>query len=164
MANFKIRDYRREDESAVADLYMLTFAEPPWNKRISFDKASGEVHGNSVQPAFIGLVATDAENIVGFRFAYPLTENVFRFLSPVIKRPALNSAKIGVHPDYRRRGIARTMMLETIKRAHEKGFKQLVGRTKNHDAMGSLYAELGYKSLGRMDPQDPERVYYVLDL
>ncbi len=178
MGEIKIRDFLMHIEDAtdedtelhfndirkVAQLYVSIFTKPPWNDRFDYDQAGTELTEIAAYPGYVGLIAETDGKIVGFRVAHTLPDEDFEFLGDVVKRPALYGMKLGVHPDFRRRGIAKAMMQETMERAKKKGYKQVVGRTKNFEAMDPLYAKLGYKNTGVADPKHPKRIYYVLDL
>lgn len=59
-------------------------------------------------------------------------------------------AKLMTHPAYRRRGIARQLMLEAEAVALEKNRTLLVLDTREGDPSNRLYASLGYELAGRI--------------
>jgi len=56
--------------------------------------------------------------------------------------------KLLVHPDFRRRGIARLLMAEVEARAHRLGRRLITLDTRTGDAAEPLYAGLGYATAG----------------
>ncbi|WP_374384714.1 GNAT family N-acetyltransferase [Dongia sp.] len=56
--------------------------------------------------------------------------------------------KLLVHPDFRRRGIARALMLEVEARARGLGRQILVLDTRTGDSAEPLYRSLGYETAG----------------
>lgn len=56
--------------------------------------------------------------------------------------------KLLVHPDFRRQGIARTLMLELEQRARDLGRSLLTLDTRTGDMAEPLYASLGYRTAG----------------
>ena len=57
-------------------------------------------------------------------------------------------AKLLVHPDFRRRGIARSLMREIEIRARDAGRRLLTLDTRTGDRAEPLYAALGYRTAG----------------
>lgn len=56
--------------------------------------------------------------------------------------------KLLVHPEFRRRGISRALMLELERRAAGLGRRLLTLDTRTGDAAEPLYASLGYETVG----------------
>ncbi len=56
--------------------------------------------------------------------------------------------KLLVHPDFRRRGIARTLMLALEELARRKGRTLLTLDTRTGDKAEPLYSSLGYRTVG----------------
>lgn len=56
--------------------------------------------------------------------------------------------KLLVHPDCRRRGLARLLMAEVERRAADRGRSLLTLDTRSGDAAEPLYASLGYATVG----------------
>lgn len=56
--------------------------------------------------------------------------------------------KLLVHPDFRRRGIAKALMAELEKRAASLGRRLIVLDTRTGDSAEPLYVSLGYKIVG----------------
>ncbi len=56
--------------------------------------------------------------------------------------------KLLVHPDARRRGVARALMVDLERRAHDLGRNLLTLDTRTGDGAERLYASLGYETAG----------------
>lgn len=59
-------------------------------------------------------------------------------------------AKVMTHPDYRRNGIGRALMLQAEQAAKQAGRSLLVLDTREGDPSNQLYASLGYVQAGRI--------------
>lgn len=59
-------------------------------------------------------------------------------------------AKLLVHPDARRQGIARTLMMQVEQQARARGTRLLVLDTRSGDAAEQLYLSLGYHISGQI--------------
>jgi ribosomal protein S18 acetylase RimI-like enzyme len=57
-------------------------------------------------------------------------------------------SKVLVHPDFRRRGIARTLMAEIERHASERGRSLLTLDTRTGDNAEPLYLSMGYRTVG----------------
>lgn len=57
-------------------------------------------------------------------------------------------AKLLVHPDFRRRGIARALMVELERQAAARGRSLITLDTRTGDSAEPLYAGLGYRTAG----------------
>ena len=155
----------RRDLKAVANLYVNAFTKPPWNQKITYDDAESIIANIPAKPGYDGLVAEADEKIVGFSFVHKLPRRGHEFLDPVVRRPFLYGADLAVDEDYRRQGIGEALMNERIRRAKEKKFNQLVGRTEEtaKDII-ALYGKLGFVRSEVKDPKDTEGVWFVKDL
>ncbi|UFJ43327.1 GNAT family N-acetyltransferase [Brevibacillus humidisoli] len=59
-------------------------------------------------------------------------------------------AKLMTHPDYRRKGIGRTLMQKAEERAKQEGRSLLVLDTREGDPSNYLYASIGFTQAGRI--------------
>ena len=61
----------------------------------------------------------------------------------------LDIHNVAVHPQYRRQGVARTMLRDIIERAVEKGFRRLTLEVRrSNDPAQTLYRSLGFEVCG----------------
>lgn len=72
-------------------------------------------------------------------------------------------AKMMVHPDYRRRGIAGGLLTALIHEAQRRSFRLLTLDTRTNDSAQPLYAKFGFEVAGEIpgfaiDPDDPEKL------
>lgn len=72
-------------------------------------------------------------------------------------------AKMMVHPDYRRQGIADRLMAELIDEAEQRRFRLLTLDTRTNDDAQPLYAKHGFAVAGEIpgfaiDPDDPNKL------
>ena len=72
-------------------------------------------------------------------------------------------SKMLVHPDFRRRGLARGLMEALIAEARARGFHMLTLDTRTGDAAQPLYGALGFEVAGEIpdfaiDPFDPSKL------
>ena len=170
--NFKIGHYEEKNEKDVIPLFRRVFAELPWNEFWSpIDVRRNIIRYNSEQVKPVSLVAVSNGNLIGFNFAHELPVTGYEFLDNVIKRPTYFGFKLGVDPEtkngkpeYRGHGVGTALLKAKIALAQDKGFRQIVGRTKNLPKMRGIYEKLGYVEIGPKDPKDPLRVYFVKNL
>ncbi len=71
-------------------------------------------------------------------------------------------AKMMVHPDFRRRGIAAALLEALIQAAVDRGLRLLALDTRTGDPAQSLYAKFGFERAGEIpcfarDPHDPNK-------
>ncbi|MCG8560443.1 MAG: GNAT family N-acetyltransferase [Hyphomicrobiales bacterium] len=72
-------------------------------------------------------------------------------------------SKLMVHPEFRRQGIARTLMVELERLAGRQGRSLITLDTRTGDHAEPLYASLGYRTVGvipgySLDPLDQDRL------
>lgn len=73
---------------------------------------------------------------------------------------------VGVHPDYRGRGIARTLTAQCIAQARATGEKIIALHTSEYmDAARHVYESLGFRVLKEIEPRFGKRYWlYTIDL
>jgi len=127
--SFEIRKMTLDDVSAVTELDRISFALP-WPER-SF---RFEVRENTASRCY---VATTDERIVGAVVAWLLVDE-------------LHVATIATHPDFRRQGIAQTLLSHALKLAAKEGAVSsfLEVRASNLAAQ-TMYHKFGYEEVGR---------------
>ncbi len=73
--------------------------------------------------------------------------------------------KVRTHPEYRRQGLARTVMEELEERARELGYKRLVTEVQaNNSAMQLLCMKLGYRTAGDVQHDNIQFVKFAKSL
>lgn len=98
--------------------------------------------GNAVGPEVILLIATINDQIVGSVQLHLCTKENGSHRAEI--------AKLMTHPNYRRRGIARLLMIEAEERAKQERKSILVLDTREGDPSNLLYTSLGYVQAGRI--------------
>ena len=96
--------------------------------------------GNVIEPGVIVFVATQAGEIIG-------TVQLHLAMKPNAAHRA-EIAKLMVHPNYRKRGIARLLMRTAEQRAITEGRTLLVLDTRAGDPSNLLYQSMGYTEAG----------------
>jgi ribosomal protein S18 acetylase RimI-like enzyme len=123
----KIRIFRADDEPAVVDLWNAVFPnDPPWN-----DPAEMIARKMAVQPELFFVCESDSV-LVGTAMAG--FDGVRGWVH-----------KVATHPDYRRRGVARLLMLAAEQGLSAMGCTKLNLQVRDgNDPAASFYRELGY--------------------
>ena len=127
--NFHIRRMTVEDVLAVAELDRISFSLP-WTER-SFHF---EVNSN---PAARCWVAEHGGRIVGVVVAWLLLDEV-------------HIATIATHPEYRRRGIAQTLLAHVLKLGVNEGaLSSFLEVRAGNVAAQAMYHKFGYEETGK---------------
>lgn len=123
---------RREDLPEVLVIESLSFAEP-WTEEMFLHELNSE---------------RIAESLVA-RMDEGLGERIVGFLCAWVVGGELHINNIGVHPSYRRRGIASQLLEEVLRRARAKGATAgyLEVRASN-EAATTLYKCYGFQPIG----------------
>jgi [ribosomal protein S18]-alanine N-acetyltransferase len=127
--SFEIRRMKLEDIKAVAMLDRLAFSLPWPERSFHFEVTSN--------PASRCWVAESHGQIVGVIVAWLLVDEV-------------HIATIATHPDFRRQGIAQTLLAHVLKTGAEEGAVSsfLEVRASNLAAQ-AMYRKFGYEASGR---------------
>ncbi len=76
----------------------------------------------------------------------------FASLSPFRARPAYSTtveSSVYVHPDHRRRGVARTLMIDLLATAQSHGFHSIIARiADSQEASLALHEDMGFELVG----------------
>lgn len=111
---------KQSDAHTVAQLYCTVFSEPPWNESWSIDDALKNVEDPLLQWWVIKEGAVTLGFVAGcFHEASVLHA---RFSLPPLQTFCGNVAylsELGVHPDMRRQGLARSLSNHFVDFAHE---------------------------------------------
>lgn len=134
----KLKILGSAEKSAIVNFNKLCFPTDFW-KESDFDELL-----NDEKAVYYAM--TDGNRIVGDLFIYNWEG----------EKDYVKIMNLAVHPDYRNRGIAGTL-LENAKKAMEKaGLKRICGETRESNAaMRSVFEKCGYK-LNKIEPD-----YYV---
>ena len=114
--------------SQVAQLEQICFSDP-WSEK--------SVASELDNPLSLWIVATDGETVAGYVGSQTVMDET-------------DMMNVAVHPDYRRKGIARTMILGLIESLREKGSHCLTLEVRaSNEAAIALYQSLGFSLAGR---------------
>lgn len=127
------RSMHREDLPEVLVIESLSFAEP-WTEEMFLQEFTSE---GIAEPLVARVDEGSGERIVGFLCAW-------------IVSGELHINNIGVHPSYRRRGVAAQLLEEMLGRALAKSVTvgYLEVRASN-EAAAALYKYYGFQPIGR---------------
>ena len=124
-------DIVRMNENHVVDIAQiekLCFSDPWSENSITYELTN---------PLSLWLVAVEDDKVVGY----------------VGSQSVLGEAdmmNLAVHPDYRRRGIARKLVLELIEQLKTQGSHILILEVRaSNDPAIALYTDLGFTQVGR---------------
>lgn len=127
------------DKDDLARLYCQIYNGEPWNESWTQESAIEEFDEVSYKDNFRGVVARDADRLVGFSWGYGVPEvNSSRVDFEKIRKELLNEgidssqvfygADTGVREDYRMQGLASKLLFERTKASN---FDYVAFRTKN---------------------------------
>ena len=117
-----------EHVSSVAALEALCFADP-WSE----NSVASELNN----PLSLWLVAMEENAVVGYVGSQTVLGET-------------DMMNVAVHPDYRRCGIARTLITTLTDALRERGSHSLMLEVRASNAPAiALYAELGFREVGR---------------
>lgn len=112
----------------IAQIEKLCFSDPWSENSITYELTN---------PLSLWLVAVEDDKVVGY----------------VGSQSVLGEAdmmNLAVHPDYRRRGIARKLVLELIEQLKTQGSHILILEVRaSNDPAIALYTDLGFTQVGR---------------
>ena len=109
---------------------LVSVWEPGGNPEKASEMERSEL--KSHREAVVLIAKNDANQVVGFRFAHSIPDNgrVVGFvftpsMLPCVFEDVLYDSNGGVHPEYRRQGIARALLHEQHRLAHQRGYKKM---------------------------------------
>lgn len=125
-----MRRMEEEDLRSVCGIENLSFPSP-WHETIF----RGEIHNIPISYPYV-MVHKANQRVIGYVIYWKIKEEVH-----------INN--IAVHPDFRRKGIARYVLREILAKVEKEGakFVTLEVRPSNKAAI-SLYRRLGFQALG----------------
>lgn len=114
--------------SQVAELEKLCF-DDPWSER--------SISSELTNPLSLWLVAVDCEKLCGYVGSQTVLDET-------------DMMNVAVHPDYRRKGVAESLIRTLIKWLRKKGSRSLSleVRASNVQAI-ALYRKLGFSQVGK---------------
>lgn len=133
MFKINIRRMTFEDVAAVHQIDVLSFSLP-WPER-SFRY---ELTQNPASRMWVVEVEDDEDgkNIVGMLGMWLLVDEV-------------HIGTIAIHPDYRRKGIARLLLIKALREAYREGARMVFLEVRiNNLAAQDLYRKFGFKVVG----------------
>lgn len=161
-----------EAREQCAELYCQIWREPPWDEDFwNPSEVLQDMDKEMRKPGAEGFLAIVDGKVVGFTWGYPvsceeLCEIGGSALGVLYKDCELvfYVDELGVHPEYRRRGLGSVVSEHLIKVARAKKARKVVLRTdQGAYAARALYSKLGFWDLGIRDREHPGRTYLVLD-
>jgi ribosomal protein S18 acetylase RimI-like enzyme len=132
---YHIRDYRPEDESRWLRCRVLGFLDSAYYDDVHIEK---DAYDN---PA-IELVAEESGEVIGL-IDVELDTPESKVCSEG-SRPAGMIYNIAVHPDHRRRGVARALLEEARRRAEALGVRRFEAWTRDDGRAPAWYEAMGF--------------------
>lgn len=124
-----IAPMRREDIAAVHEIERLSF-RTPW-PAYAFEQ---ELKGNRLARY---IVARAGDRVVGFAGVWQMVDE-------------LHITTFGVHPEYRRRGVGRRMLLAIVELAEElRAARVTLEVRESNEVAQALYRNFGFEVAGR---------------
>ena len=161
-----IRDFTKRDTNQVIKIYQNEFARQPWNEKWTYEAVKEDIEFCKNQKYPKILVAEKNYEIVGFCWGYQLPMDKFQFLKGKIKEPAGYGDELAVKDEYKRNYVGETLTLDLINFFRGNEMRQFILRTLTTTNAYPLCKKLGFKDIGRLDPNDTyeNRVYLTKDL
>ena len=119
---------RQEDVPRVAELERLCFSAP-WSEK--------SIAGELANPLSLWMVALCDERVVGYVGSQSVMDEA-------------DMMNIAVHPDFRRQGVAESLVLRLCQRLCEKGVHGLTLEVRaSNEPAKALYEKIGFVQVGR---------------
>jgi ribosomal protein S18 acetylase RimI-like enzyme len=142
---------------SLVSLYKEIWKEPPWNESFWTDKMVNEdIDYAKNQGDFIGKLATNSMNVVGFTWGYRLPLDKFPFLD---FKNSIYVDELAVRKDFRKKGIGTRLTEMIIEDARRLGYDNVALRTDVNGSAYLFYTDRNFKDTGIRDPEYPERTY-----
>ncbi|MGI6161178.1 MAG: ribosomal protein S18-alanine N-acetyltransferase [Christensenellales bacterium] len=127
MTQLIFREMEKADAGIIAELERMCFTLP-WSKKLILD---------------------DLKNPLGYYLVGVLDGKIVTYCGMWIIIDEAHITNIAVHPDYRRRGFGRAMMIEMMERAIGMGVNMMsLEVRKSNFAARAMYERLGYRQAG----------------
>lgn len=153
---FIIRDARPDERDAVSDLTVRAYAEfASIMDPTSWAELDGAVRGALASDAPADcIVAEDRGTLIGSVMLYPANADAYGDLARAVGCPEVRL--VAVAPEARRRGVARALMEECIRRARAWGATAVgLHTSRSLRAAMALYARMGFERTPETDFQPP---------
>jgi len=111
------------------------------------------------QKKFIGKLALNSNNIIGFTWGYKVPFEKFPFLKEVVSESTTYIDELAVKSDFRRKKIGSMLTNMLIADALKMGCNIVILRTDINGTAYIFYQRLGFENTEVRDPQYPERTY-----
>jgi len=139
-SNYKIIQYENNYEKSWLRCRVLSFLDSAFYDDIHLEK---EKYKN---PS-IALIAVDRKDVVGFiDIEYELEANTVCSKNDKLEQHLAGMIwHLGVHPDYRKQGIAKKMLEKAVLLSKEKGLKRLQAWTRDDEFVTDWYQKNGFE-------------------
>lgn len=140
MDNYKIIEYVNSYEQSWLRCRVLSFLDSAYFDDVHTKK---EEYKN---PS-IALIAVNKENVVGFiDIEYELEANSVCSKSTKLANHLAGMIwHLGVHPDFRKQGIAKTLLEKAVEASKKKGLKRLEAWTRDDRFVNEWYKNNGFE-------------------
>jgi len=157
---FTYCNFEEEYRKSLVELYKEIWKEPPWNEFFwTSEMVDEDINFALSQKDFIGKLALNSNNVVGFTWGYKLPLEKFPFLKEVVGEDVIYIDELAVKSDFRRRKIGSMLTNMLIEDASRLGYDILTLRTDINGIAYIFYSKLGFEDTSIRDPQYPERTY-----
>jgi len=140
--NFKIIEYVNSYEQSWLRCRVLSFLDSAYFDDIHINK---EQYNN---PS-IALIAVSNENVIGFiDIEYELEANTVCSKSIKLEKHLAGMIwHLGVHPDFRKRGIAKRLLEKAVELSKMNGLKRLEAWTRDDEFVNGWYKKNGFEMI-----------------
>ena len=158
----------------TAQLYCEIWRESPWNEDFwTVPAVSDDIFQQAEKPAFVGLVAVQEDDVLGFTWGYAVDKLSIREIAGHEKLDVVFCddeqmfyvAELGVASTHRGKKVGEHLTRKLIDSAKDSGIKSVLLRTNiKAERARALYAHLGFVDLCIEDEVHKDRTYWLLRL
>lgn len=166
LQEIKIRAFIDADTERIVEIYIKAFAEHPWNETWTRQEVLEDLAlAFSKKNPLVLVAQAPSSQLVGFTWGYETPFDEFPFLEGKVRGSSVYMDEIAVDPEFRQKGVGRSLCAGLFAQAVKAGFDEMVLRTdENNTASITLFSSAGFVSLGNIDPNYPTRPYMRRDL